>query len=132
MDRARILLSLTWAETNREKEFTMCHESDFINLNQGRDFLEEHTQYDVVILHHLFRGGFGVGPTHVDQPQLMYSRHSSWVTWRRRLVDTNAELIFVFGGFAEIGGTFIVNLDGYEAIEASHDFWVFKKVMVPA
>lgn len=99
------------------------HKHDYIDLNQGRDFLKESKQYDVVALHNLYHPGGGedekrsgyyaVSPQHTAQ------------NWRRRLVSTGAELIGVFG--VDWGGDAIGDLPGYTRIRRHGDMSVYMK-----
>jgi hypothetical protein len=55
-DRGRWMMALTWLFDNGHHlsgDFT--HEA--INLKYGRDFLAEHEQYDIVVMHDIFWGG---------------------------------------------------------------------------
>jgi hypothetical protein len=111
---------------------------DFFNLSKGRDFLREDKKYEVVVLHFIFRGGFGVNNS--KHPELGLSPLASWSNWRKRLVDSGAKWIFAYGGMAEVGGTYIVNLDGYrvhkvrteelgktDRCDQQEGLWVFEK-----
>lgn len=124
-DVQRMIEALTWCA---------AHNIDFINtkndiveLRDGRDFLLEKLEYEVVVLHFLFRGGFTIDPSGNGNRQLAYSEHTSWSVWRHRLVNTKAKLIFAFGGVSEIGGSYIANLDNYITHKVQPEFWIFQK-----
>lgn len=126
-DCYRIVKVYDWCEANK---IELKGEFDSIDLNKGRDFLTESNKYRAVVLHHLFRGGFGFRLIAQTCPnQLKLSPLNSWMNWRNRLVSTGAELVFAFGGMAEIGGSYIVNLPGYKEIRVEDEFWVFKKIL---
>lgn len=84
--------------------------SDFIDLSKGRDFFTEDKRYDVVVLHFIFRGGFGYNG---KSKELATSPLAGWSQWRKKLIATGATYIFAYGGLAEVGGTYLAHLDGY-------------------
>jgi hypothetical protein len=122
-DQIRSIIALEWVAANKWHigSFTL----DYINLHKGRDFLKEDKQHAMVILHFLFRGGFGIAPDGGGNPQLQHSTEQSWSAWVKRLAATKARLIFAFGGFAEVGGSFLARIEGYQRIEVDSNFSVF-------
>lgn len=90
---------------------------DYIDLNRGRDFLEESGTYDLVALLNVFN------PDEEDEDDYSTQRgdyrlstsHSS-EEWVRRLASTGAGYIFVFGsqsGFS-ISGDYLGSIPGYQ------------------
>lgn len=126
----RIFKVMEWLDDYDQEELIAQARPDWIDLRHGRDFLRETGKYEIVVLHFLFRGGFRQPAAHDahDNIQLCVSPLSSWAFWRHRLVQTGAKFIFAFGGLAEVGGTFIVNLDGYRSIKVEEEFWVFERL----
>lgn len=87
----------------------------FFDLGKGKDFLTDTGKHTVVVLHYVFRGGNGVSqPIQIKQSPLRVSKHSSWVNWRKRLADTEADYIITFGGIAEVNGTYLADIKGYD------------------
>ena len=84
---------------------------DYIDLNEGRDFLTEDETYGIVILHYLYNppikeeiketGFFAISPFHTKE------------RWQKRIVSTNAKHVFAIGSFGEVGGEYLGALDGY-------------------
>lgn len=135
-DLQRVIDSVTWMEKNG---YTPPRQADFVELRKGRDFLKETAQYDVVILHFIFRGGMLI--RNRKHNELATSPLSSWVSWRKRLMLTEAKLIFAFGGMGEIGGTFLADFDGYKThriytpdfmdfvtVGAPQGLWIYEKL----
>lgn len=123
-DLKRIFTVIEWYERHTGERFSF--QGDCLDLNKGRDFLLEPNTYDAVVLHFIFRGGF---TNLVDKRKaLKVSPKASWYEWRKRLVATGAKYIFAFGGMAEVGGTFLVDLDGYRSIQVEPEFWVFERI----
>ena len=125
-DTERIFQVLTWLE-DWDQAILAEAKPDWIDLSKGRDFLTEDKTYDAVVLHYIFRGGLRPHPMDA-LPDLRVSPRSSWANWRKRLVQTGAKYIFAFGGMGEVGGSFLVNLDGYQAVKIEEEFWVFKRL----
>lgn len=142
-DSLRLMEVITWMADNGY-DLPYRPGSDFLDLRHGRDFLAEEKCYDVVVLHFLFRGGFGIpfGVTMKGHQgkQLSTSPLATWSAWRRRLVASNALLVFAFGGLAEVSGTYLCNLNGYRVHkvrteqqdafsrnEGHSGLWVFEK-----
>jgi hypothetical protein len=124
-DVVRITQAITWCDSHGYNFGE--YQWDYIDLRKGRDFLAETNEYEIVILHFLFRGGFLQKPGRNKKAELSFSPLTSWVIWRKRLVATKAKLIFVFGGPTEIGGSYLVNLDGYKSHKVAEEFWVFER-----
>lgn len=108
-DFNRIIECIEWCDANSH---LWPKRGKFLDIQRGQDFLSMKTKYDVVVLHFIFRGGFMV-PSQTGNA-LMVSPLASWSAWRKRLVSSGANLIFAFGGIAEVSGTFLCNLDGYK------------------
>jgi hypothetical protein len=93
-------------------------EDDFIDLNDGRDFLAEDHEYDIVILHMVYcpldpisnSYRFGPGSSSPFQTSFRHTKEA----WRCRLVSTGARHIFTFGDFDEVSGEYLGAIDGYE------------------
>jgi hypothetical protein len=101
----------------------------FIDLNEGQDFLAMTETYDIVVLHFICREEKRHRiERNETRPELTISPHASWSNWRKRLVSTQAQYIFLFGGMGEVGYSFICNLDGYRAEQVEDEFWVFIKM----
>lgn len=98
---------------------------DVVNLLYGRDFLVEHTMYDVVILHSIFHTNHATslaatvadavlaGPANAIIP---ISPHHTvdLESWRARLVETGAKHIIVFESQPmSLSGWNLGELEGY-------------------
>jgi hypothetical protein len=96
---------------------------DRIELRQGRDFLMECAQYDVVVLHNLYWptnshglcGIFTTSPAHSPE------------SWRTRLVQTCASVVFLFGDWTEVSPDNIGKLVGYTLHQPSYGFSIFTR-----
>jgi hypothetical protein len=96
---------------------------DFINLAQGRDFLEEQETYDVVILCWVFgpttyrgtEGWFNVSKKHTPEE------------WKARLIATGAKYIFAFGNKTEVGGNYLGSIPGYHTTTLSSSATVYDR-----
>jgi hypothetical protein len=114
--------------------------SVFLDLNKGKDFLAMDATYDMVILHFICR--FDKFQSErawkgLILPTLKVSPLASWSNWRKRLVGTNADHIFLFGGMGEVSGPFVATLDGYKGERLWEDdgrmtreCWLFRKEKV--
>jgi hypothetical protein len=131
-DTDRIMRVMEWLH---EKKIPFPAESRFMDLNKGEDFLSDRKRYWAVVLHFICRWE----KAHLDRSkstskQLKVSPKASWSNWRKRLVNTKAKYIFLFGGQFEVSGGYIVNLDGYRAIQISpeitnmDEFWIYEKI----
>ena len=92
-------------------------EHDVVNLVSGRDFLAEHRQYDLVILHNLFDPSKPDGMIAVEKivPEKHASPIHSVAQWRRRLVEAKASYIFVFECRANVfSGAVLGAVPGYD------------------
>jgi len=87
-------------------------EDDFIDLGDGRDFLEENNKYDIVILHMVYDPPKG---TRNSPKGSIYhiSKHHNRDRWRASLTSTGAKYIFAFGDYSEISGRYLGKLLGY-------------------
>jgi hypothetical protein len=98
------------------KNYSKNPQIDIIDLRTNdRDFLLEDKEYDVIILFYLFRG-----KAYVPEDKGTYfevSKINSWGNWFNKFKNCGAEYIFLFGGCAEISGSFIGNLPNYEKQE---------------
>jgi hypothetical protein len=96
---------------------------DCIDLNKGRDFLQEDAEYDIVILHYIFnpptdRANWeqvaGKNFTAKQRKAFLNSTDHSSERWNRRLKATNAQYIFVFFSYStEVGYDYIGAIEGY-------------------
>lgn len=105
---------------------------DFVDLNDGRDFLEENKRYDIVILHMVYSPDDPIHNSYRFHPQsqspFRTSRLHTREAWRRRLASTGAKYIFTFGDYDEVSGFYLGAIPGYEGpIEASDMFHVYLK-----
>ena len=123
-DRERKLAVEIWLERNDTRVHASLQKAgregtlreDCFDLNQipPHDFLTEGGCYDLVVLHNLWgyrdlcAGGGESGPT-------ACSRQHSVSTWRRRLLESKATYIFLFGSDFNLG-FFDGVLSGYEAV----------------
>jgi hypothetical protein len=82
---------------------------DRINLNDGRDFLQESRPYDVVLLCWVTAGDTHKG----DQGHYNVSKDHTPAGWKSRLVASRAKYIFASGAGTEVAHEFLGNLDGY-------------------
>jgi hypothetical protein len=98
-------------------------DKDFINLAQGRDFLEESGTYDVVILCWIF------GPTTYRGTEgvLNVSKKHTPEEWKARLVATGAKYIFAFGNKTEVGGHYLGSIPGYRTTTLSPSATVYDR-----
>ncbi len=94
---------------------------DFIDLNDGRDFLIEDYKYDIVVLHDIYAAPYGGGKRH---GLFNVSKYHSKDNWVNRLISTGANLIFAFGsGFNnEVDGTYLGSISGYSGPEVFKDY----------
>jgi hypothetical protein len=83
---------------------------DYIDLGEGRDFLEEQRGGDVTILHFIPDEPMGrvglVGPFQI-------SDQHSIERWREALINSGSAFIYVYGGIDEISGEKLGDLPGY-------------------
>jgi hypothetical protein len=120
-DAERWRTVLQWLQANDKALHDLLYrpdscEADFIDLNRTppRDFLAEHSTYDVVITHHLW-GEMIEGYT-TRLGGAAQSPHHSIDAWRRRLAETQAAYIFLAGGAFNIG-TLGGHVPGYEIVD---------------
>ncbi len=85
---------------------------DFIDLNEGRDFLKENNQYDIVVLHMIYSPYQGYGGNTENSLFNISDQHSPQ-NWNRRLKSSGAKYIFMFGDGEEVHGKYIGKIDGY-------------------
>ena len=109
---------------------------DFINLNNGRDFLKENKRYDIVVLIYIFLLSreeiINAAPHAINDPLTKVSELHTKKNWRQRLLDTEAREILIFGLFedSEISGRYIGELDNYRysEIELTSSKGIYGKV----
>ena len=106
---------------------------DFIDLNDGRDFLKENQQYDIVALMRVFHpmgGDSSVQHYQRDRGESMF-RLSSLHTpenWKKRLQQTGAKIIFAFGDSTDcVEGDYVGSIPGYEGPDKNRDVSVWKR-----
>lgn len=102
-DRDRCLAAHIWLSRNDNDYLQMCAQAfrlttirqDCIDLNGNppRDFLTEHRQYDLVIFHNLWSPLYGYPDSGGARTSSMHNPE----TWRKRLLNTKARYIFIFG-----------------------------------
>lgn len=140
MNRALVGYERSQADTGRMFEtmkWMLEHRRDLVSASNGiadtifnlrpptkrrqhnGDFLADARPFEVVILHHIFRGFEG---DYMAQPkdekfaqrwELQVSPQHSAQAWRERLVATGAALIFAFGNSTEVTGEYLGDIDGY-------------------
>lgn len=107
-DSGRQVRCLVWLVNNDSNIRSFKHE--VINLKYGRDFLLENKEYDIVILHSIF-----LYSIKNPQKQVMVSPEHSIENWKKRLIITNANYIFICEGQpCTLSGWKIGELVGYE------------------
>lgn len=129
-DQWHVDAAFKWLDNNTEDAewlFYRNRRDDYIDLNDGRDFLQERSNYDIVILHMVYspdeldyRGKegsiFNISPLHNPR------------NWRNRLVSTGAKYIFAFGDTNEVSGRYLGRLPGYVGpIDAGNYLTVYTK-----
>lgn len=109
-DRTHFNVAIKWLEENDPATYQAMfnRRDDFVELQDGRDFLSENQKYDIVILHHLFAKQGSAQPG-----AFMQSVSHGVDTWKRRLSQTGARYIFTFGGSTEISGDYLGDVPGY-------------------
>jgi len=124
-DRFHTDMMTDWFIKNNPEILDQRFENDYIDLNEGRDFLKENKKYDIVILHYIYapshfsgrtQGYFGTSSEHTPQ------------NWARRLVGTDAKYIFTVGGITEVSGMYLGNLPGYIREDPRDMFTVYRKM----
>jgi len=98
---------------------------DYIDLNEGRDFLTEDKTYGIVILHYLYNppfkeeakdaGFFAISPFHTKEK------------WQKRIISTDAKHVFAIGSFGEVGGEYLGILSGYSKTTCDEMITVYSK-----
>jgi len=142
-DMERVMQVSHWC---RENAIKYPKKPVFLDLNKRQDFLKMKDTYDMVVLHFICRWEKQYAEQAIKQLRkmdgvnvvrphtLMVSPLANWGNWRNRLMGTNAENIFLFGGMGEVGGTYIATLDGYKGEklwdddgDVKRELWRFKK-----
>lgn len=129
-DRWHVDSVFRWLYENTEDDELLHYDNrrdDFIDLNDGRDFLQENNDYDVVILHMVYsppdRSYIGKHDSIFNVSNLHNPRN-----WRRRLIATGAKYIFAFGDDDEVSGRYLGHLAGYRGpIDAGNYLSVYLK-----
>jgi len=104
-------------------------DDDFIDLNDGRDFLAENKSYDIVVLHMIYSPSQPYHRMYEPGIFIISTQHSS-ENWCRRLISTGAKYIFTFGDGDEVNGRYLGHLSGYDGpIDAGNYLNVYKKVV---
>ena len=126
-DNTRPLLDIAfkWLIKNDSNYSSESFVHDYIDLNEGRDFLTENETYGIVILHYLYNppfkeeiketGFFAISPFHTKEK------------WKERIVSTNAKHIFAIGSFGEVGGEYLGSLVGYSKTTCDEMVAVYSK-----
>lgn len=102
---------MRWLSENDVDVTNATH--DFIDLNQGRDFLQEQQTYDIVILHHIYTDESQEDHGVEDYQRSPLHKKENWV---QRLQNTRAKYIFVFGSGKEtksVDSDYIGSIPGY-------------------
>lgn len=131
-DRWHMDSVMDWLIKRNEHEclYYVNRSDDFIDLNEGRDFLAENHKYDIVILHMIYSPPdpisnsyrFGPGASSPFQTSMRHTKKE----WRQRLISTGAKYFFTFGEYDEVSGEYLGSIDGYEGpIEAKDMFQVY-------
>lgn len=130
-DSGRWMLALTWLLENATMPLGCKHEA--VNLKYGRDFLAEHEQYDIVVMHDIFWGGpilKGVfrGRSSNDRALVKTSPLQSEQRWVERLSETGAKHIFIFETApACVNGWKLGDLPGYIRKHIDTTFAVYER-----
>ena len=109
------LTLVDWIDTHipEMKDIQLKH--DYIDLNKGRDFLKEGNTYDFVLLEYVYLGI----TRNQKEGYFAQSNLQTPENWRKRLQNTNAKVIFAFGSWTEVSGSYIGNIPGYEKRDIS-------------
>jgi len=104
-------IAFKWLSKNDPKCLSKSLSHDYIDLNEGRDFLIEDQTYHIVILHYLYNppikeetvktGFFAISPFHTKDK------------WKERIISTNAKHVFAIGSIGEVSGSYLGTLSGY-------------------
>ena len=108
---------------------------DIINLKNGRDFLEENEQYQIVIICYIYSDA-----TPYEDLRKIEKRFGNgkwWVSnlsipenWRKRLLQTQAETIIACGSFSEVGHAYLGDLPGYlVTVTPDYSRWNLENIM---
>lgn len=128
-DRNRLYMVDGWLRRNDPKYLEgVSYGNDHIDLNNGRDFLKESKTYDMVILQHVYNptdskdlkeGIYRISPNHTS------------INWVKRLQATNADYIFVSGGYSEVGAWWLGSIPGYDLVDNNDYLSVYRKQGLP-
>jgi hypothetical protein len=108
-------------------------EYDTIDLNRGRDFLTENETYDIVVMFMIFRYRaeelLDYEQRNLDNSMRVSPLHSP-ENWRKRLLSTRAQIIYVTGynDFSEISSDYLGKLPGYELEKVGYGDIVYRVV----
>jgi hypothetical protein len=114
-DELHVRLVWEWLDRFGFGDMMINTDDDFIDLHDGRDFLQENAEYDIVILHSVYNP--------VDYHRKSYEGQSSIFrvsplhdreNWVNRLMNTGAKYIFTFGSGSEVDGEFLGEIPGYD------------------
>lgn len=108
----RVVLTKWLIENRRDLIKARKVKHSFHDLTQGKDFLLDKGRYDIVALHYLF----GPPPNYSLLPgnEFLVSPHQNKENWRKRLLETGAEVIVTFGSFTEVSYFYLGDLPGYD------------------
>lgn len=113
------LIRLSNSNPDKEEQYI----PDFIDLKRNRDFLFENFKYDAVVLMYIFVARFDeLSPEEQDSfyDDNTWSMNTSPLhskeNWKKRLIDTGAQDIMIFGynPISEITDQYLDPMDGYE------------------
>ena len=107
---------------------------DYIDLNDGRDFLKENKKYNLVALMRVYHPHIGgqhsvrVSQQQTGDSMFKLSSDHTPEKWKNRLKSTNAEIIFVFGGWECVDADYLGSIPGYNGPQThKHDLSVYTK-----
>jgi hypothetical protein len=118
---------------------------DMIDLRNGRDFLREDLEYDIVILCYIYVATDSQESVLYQMKDLcqllgiysidtVVSPFHSQMNWRKRLQSTKAKSILVFGCYpeSEVTGEYVGDLPGYKQevqTNAAGSVWIYRQCL---
>lgn len=132
-DSIRWMRTVTWLLHHESEIMSKTKfKHDVVNLKYGRDFLREEMKYDIVLLHSIFDPGprpSAVGAVNISKwKETLISTVHNDERWRWRLVNTEAEYIFIWETYPmSINGWAIGELQGYKILHRDWEYTVYRK-----
>ena len=122
-------LTVAWLHHNDQSMFDAQWQFEFMDINDGRDYLAESVTGDVVLVEFLY------APDEYDDMDELTSitgiRKTSPLNspeaWRSKLSSSGAKYIFTFGGSGEISGEWIGDVPGYKKVEHNSVMTVYRR-----